>query len=132
MINGVKVAQNAPSISYLFFVDDNFIYCNARTGEVEEIKEIHDDYCDMSGQMVNINKLALCVGKGTCRGSINATARILGVRLMSNDEKHLGNPVFLNRRKSTNFESIVMKIKNKIASWKTPSYPSYLVGYMEG
>lgn len=44
--------------------------------------------------------------------------KLLGVRLMNKDEKYLGNPLMVGKRKSTSFDALVLKIISKITLWK--------------
>lgn len=57
-IQGLKVTKNAPSIFYLFFANDSFISYRANLSGVREIK-VFDEYCDMSGWLINSNKSAI-------------------------------------------------------------------------
>lgn len=52
----LRVSRKVPSVLHLFFAHDGFISCNATIREVREIKNILDDYCTISGQMVNFYK----------------------------------------------------------------------------
>lgn len=37
---------------------------------------------------------------------------------MTEDEKYLGNPLPLKKKRGATFESLIIKIESKIASWK--------------
>lgn len=43
-IHGAQVAKEAPTISHLFFADDNFLFYRANSCEIREIKEILEIY----------------------------------------------------------------------------------------
>ena len=67
VIQGIRVARNASSISHLFFfADDCFIFCNAKLKEAREVKNLLEDYCDISGQLINFDKYAVYLSKGAC------------------------------------------------------------------
>lgn len=55
-IHGAKIGKIGPSILHLLFANDSFLFCNAFTDEAREVKNIIDDYCETSGQMVNFNR----------------------------------------------------------------------------
>lgn len=45
-------------------------------------------------------------------------ASLLGIRFTQNNEKYLGNSIFLNNHKDTSFESLFNKIQIKNQSWQ--------------
>lgn len=95
-----------------YFFDDSFIFCNANFADVKEVEHILDKYCtcEMSGQLVNYHKSALCISKGACKKRTNILARILEDKKMECNETYLGNPLVINKQKSTSFEDLVLKI----------------------
>ena len=36
---------------------------------------------------------------------------------MNDDEKYLGNPLFIKRNKSNSFQSLISKVKSKFMTW---------------
>ena len=82
-----KPDLSAPNISHLFFVDDSLLFCKATTSEVSLIKDTLDDYCFLSGQLVNYDKYAAYFIKGTCNIKKRELAKILGVKLMTGNER---------------------------------------------
>lgn len=50
-IMGLKNARNAPSISHLFFVDDNLLFLKASTRSLVSIKNIFSFYSECSGHV---------------------------------------------------------------------------------
>lgn len=52
MIHGVRTASQAPSISHLFFADDNFLFLDATKEECQQVKDIFKIYEEASGQQV--------------------------------------------------------------------------------
>ena len=103
-----------------FAMPHNFIFCNATINKARELKDILDDYCEASGHLVNLKKPAIYFSKGACKNRCNNVAKALGVRFMDKNEKYLGNPLFLKKRKDLSFEPLVSKNKNKINSWRIP------------
>ena len=84
---------------------------------VREIKNILEGNCLMFGQLVNFNKFAAYFSEGTCRLRSRELIRILGVRLMNDDEKYLGNPIVRKKNKNNNSQSLISKVKCRIMSW---------------
>ena len=54
LINGSKVCRGAPSISYLFFVDDSFFFFKSTEEETRVIHQILELYESYSGQAINL------------------------------------------------------------------------------
>lgn len=75
---------------------------------VREVKNTLGEYCEMSVQLINFHKSALCLSKSTCKIMTNIITKMLGFRLTDKDEKFLGTPLALGRRKSTSFDSLVV------------------------
>ena len=48
-LTGIKVARACPPISYLLFVDDSLLFCNAKREECQTILRILKEYEVASG-----------------------------------------------------------------------------------
>ena len=55
-IDGVKVCRNAPSVSHLLFADDSLILMKADMINATLLRQVLDDYCASSGQLVSEGK----------------------------------------------------------------------------
>lgn len=68
-------------MSHLFFVDDSFIFffCNAYIMEINEVKDILDDYSIISGQMANFDKSAAYFSKGAFQFRCRNVSSMLGL-----------------------------------------------------
>lgn len=97
-IHGAKIAKGDSSISHLLFEDDSFIFFRVCLTEAREVKNLLEDYCEMSGQLNNYHKLAVYFRKCACQRWFRAIVQILGMRLMGNEEKYLGNPLILRKK----------------------------------
>ena len=106
VIHGAKVSWYAPSISHLFFVDDSLLFCKAKINEVRAIKDTLDNYCFLFGQLVNFDKSAAYFSKRASSMRKRELAKILGVRLMIEDERYLGNPLIVNKNRNVSFQSL--------------------------
>jgi hypothetical protein len=52
-LEGLKVCQNAPSVSHLLFADDSLILFRAKRDDAQTIQSILDVYEACSGQAIN-------------------------------------------------------------------------------
>lgn len=53
---GIKVAKNGLTIPYLKFADDCLIFCEVNRRTARHVKSVLDNYCRVSGQLVNFHK----------------------------------------------------------------------------
>nr|GEW36879.1 reverse transcriptase [Tanacetum cinerariifolium] len=71
-----KVCSGAPTISHLFFDDDNIFFFRASEEESCKIKSILGQYCKASGQVINYEKLEISFSENveqhviTCEASV--------------------------------------------------------------
>lgn len=64
-VKGVKVARSGPTISHLFFADDNIIFCRATIGDWNEVQNIFDTYEAALGQGINKHKMRIFFNSNT-------------------------------------------------------------------
>ncbi|KAL0372062.1 UNVERIFIED_CONTAM: hypothetical protein Scaly_0887800 [Sesamum calycinum] len=61
-ILGVAVAEQAPIVSHLLFVDDTLVFGEAKEAQIGEIRRILTSYERASGQAINFQKSSMVVG----------------------------------------------------------------------
>ncbi|RVW43273.1 hypothetical protein CK203_105923 [Vitis vinifera] len=59
------VARGAPTVSYLFFADNSYLFFKATESESRSLKQILLRYQNLSGQEINLNKSALTFSRNT-------------------------------------------------------------------
>lgn len=69
------MALSAPVVSHLLFVDDSLLFFKANRESVEEIKNLLIEYCQASGQQVNLDKSAIHFTKG-CSNSLRTKIKM--------------------------------------------------------
>ena len=58
-LEGIKVCRNAPSISHLLFADDSLILMKADLINATSLRQVLDEYCASSGQLVSEGKCGI-------------------------------------------------------------------------
>lgn len=55
LIKGIRVARGVPSVNHIFFADDNYIFCQARSGEAFHVVNL-TTFEKASGHKINLDK----------------------------------------------------------------------------
>jgi hypothetical protein len=58
-IEGVRVCRNAPSVSHLLFADDSLILMRADMINATSLRQVLEEYCANSGQMISESKCSI-------------------------------------------------------------------------
>lgn len=118
MIQGIKIARHAPQVSHLLFADDCLLFTKANIHNVNNLLDVIHAFMQSSGQQVNFQKSSVFFSKNVHPRHSRILARRLKVNKMSLEEKYLGIPLFLNRRKTTSFSSLVDNMRKRTSRWR--------------
>lgn len=58
-ITRVKIFHRAPSITHMFFANDNSVYCRSNMEEANNVKRLLDTFENATGQKVNCDKSSI-------------------------------------------------------------------------
>ncbi|KAE8773531.1 retrotransposon protein [Hordeum vulgare] len=105
-MSGVKICNNAPTVSHLFFADDAVLLMKADQSEAEVLKEILDLYESCSGQCINTEKSAIMFTPNTRDEARTAVKNALVIHSENWNEKYLGLPVHVGQSKRKAFAYI--------------------------
>lgn len=78
-IHGCKIANGAPIVTHLFFVDDCYLFFRATVQKAESIKECLVLYEKASRQQVNFQKSVIFFSRNTTSQDENAVGRVIQV-----------------------------------------------------
>ncbi|CAL1353552.1 unnamed protein product [Linum trigynum] len=117
-LEGVKVAPRAPRISHLFFADDSYLFLRGSLQECENLIEVLNEYEELSGQRVNLEKSAVCFSKNISTPDQEFLATILGVGVVGVHDKYLGLPTLVALSKTATFRYLEEKLLERLQGWK--------------
>ncbi|XP_058784057.1 uncharacterized protein LOC131658822 [Vicia villosa] len=118
VFHGIKVARHAPTISHLFFADDNLLFSRANEFEAARILGILHRYQNASGQLVNVEKSEVSFSGNVSAASKEAIRSFLGFKSVNSHTKYLGLPVVFGRSKKDVFSLVVERVWKKVKGWK--------------
>ncbi|XP_024172006.1 uncharacterized protein LOC112178017 [Rosa chinensis] len=118
LMHGVKVCQQAPAISHLFFADDSFIFSKAEITDILCMRDIFQKYEHMSGQQINYEKSCISFSKNVPRWKQDDLARVLGVTRVDKHDKYLGLPTELSYSKDEAFWYLVDRVRTRTQGWR--------------
>ncbi|XP_030503490.1 uncharacterized protein LOC115718807 [Cannabis sativa] len=78
-LHGCKVANGAPSVSHMLFVDDSFLYCKATNGEMNRVLQLLRMFATAMGQHVNFGKSSVFFSTNTSSHLQQAICATLGI-----------------------------------------------------
>jgi hypothetical protein len=116
ILEGLVVANSAPPINHLLFADDSLLFFKANKETAEEL-DATLVYCKASGQKINRDKSSIFFTKG-CPNEVKEMVKvILQVANESLNEKYLGLPSDVGRKKSGAFKYLKDRVWKKIQGW---------------
>ncbi|KAL0410987.1 UNVERIFIED_CONTAM: putative mitochondrial protein [Sesamum latifolium] len=77
---GVKVTEQAPSVSHLLFTDDTLVFYQAKEEQAVEVRRILEVYARASGQCVNYHKSCMTISGHVAERTQHQLMNILGIR----------------------------------------------------
>lgn len=118
LISSVTLSSNCPSLSHLFFADDNLVFFRANVIECARIKHVLVENGEASGPCINFSKFAMCVspnGRLECKSYLQL---ILGVNVTYNIGNYVGLPLCFSMRKGDYFSTLKERIWKIVQGWR--------------
>eukprot|EP00253_Pinus_taeda_P019943 PITA_19943 len=115
-IKGLRLWGNNFPITHQQFVDDIMLFCEVSINEVRGVKRILELFMEALG--MEINKEKSCTFIFNTPEKIKAhLSRMLGFRHGELPTKYLWNQLDINPRRIENWQQVIKKLKNRLASW---------------
>ena len=110
-------------ISHLFFVDDIFLFSKAKKTKCQNLKNILQNFCNCSSQIISTQKSRLWFSPNTSRRTKDLIVGIFDIPTTTQIGTYLWTPFFTTRRKANAYQYLVDIIQKKIEGWQV-KYPS--------
>lgn len=117
LIHGCTVARGVPTISHLLFADDCYLFFKATLAKANVMKRILNRYENISGQVINYNKLSLTFSPNTSLENRLEVCGQLGVKEAETPGRYLDIPMHIGRNKGVEFGFLVDKVERKLQGW---------------
>lgn len=98
LIQGIKVARSAPSISHMFFANDCYIFCKASDESVSHVLQMLDTFEKASGQQINAEKSSVFFSRNTSSYPRRELCQKLRIREAGDSTQYLGLPNMMTRK----------------------------------
>ncbi|XP_030477324.1 uncharacterized protein LOC115694334 [Syzygium oleosum] len=116
-IKGIKLNRWCPTLSHLLFADDAIFFLDGSTQECQNVANIMNQYCQASGQAVNLNKSGIFFSKGCPQQVKNRLAEELRVPIIEKMGKYLGIPSDWGQSKKEMFAWVLARVHSKLEGW---------------
>lgn len=87
-MEGISICRGAPSISHLFFADDNIIFCKATIEECKALQKTLQIYEQALGQQLNQAKTSMFFNSNTAEEIKNEIKSRFGAQVIKQHEKY--------------------------------------------
>lgn len=113
-ISGCRVQEQAPSIRYLLFAYDSFLFCKATEEEIREVRRILHNYKIQSGQVINLQKSGVFFSANVRMDKQMELKNLLEVHNDLSKGNYLGLPSLIGKSKKRVFNFLKDRMWSKI------------------
>ena len=114
----VKASQSGPEFSHLFFADNLILFAKADWVNCAAIRDVLDDFCELSGQSMSEAKSRVYFSPNVDRDTRESLCDILGFASTPFLGKYLGFPLKHPNSSSQEYNFILDRAKQKFSGWK--------------
>ncbi|XP_028552325.1 uncharacterized protein LOC110102200 [Dendrobium catenatum] len=117
---GIQISSGGPRITHLLYADDVLIFSHATSSLAKLMKKIVEDFCNWSGQRVNLNKSQILFGKNVRKKMRKKIINLLGIK-MAKEMIYLGVKMALRRLKIADFQELIGNVLDRLNAWSRKS-----------
>ncbi|KAL8106994.1 hypothetical protein AgCh_023701 [Apium graveolens] len=122
-LQGVKICNNAPTVTHMLFADNSYIYCKENLQESEQVLKLLKVYEAASGQRINRDKSSVFFSSNVIDYNRAEICGKLSMQEADEFTTYLGLPNILGRRKSVILGYLRDRVKTRIQSWNKKKLP---------
>jgi len=115
---GVKLSPRNSKNPCLMFADDCLIFRKTNFSTCSKLKGMLNDFCVVSGQMINFHKPSLAFSKNTSNFHKQLVSGIMNITRSDSLGKYLGCPGFQGKPKASVFQDLLSRTMTKLEGWK--------------
>jgi hypothetical protein len=117
-IEGVRVCMNAPSVFHLLFANDSLILMKENLTNATSLRQVLDQYCASSGQMVSETKCSIFFGPNVDVEVKGQFCEELNITTEAVSDKYLGLPSMVGLDRTDSFIYLLERIIERLEGWK--------------
>ena len=117
LFQGIRLHRSTPYISHLFFADDAMFFFKATSSTCGAVATLIQRFCDISGQVINLQKSFVRFSPNTTEDDQRAFKQILRMDATSSMGTYLGIPIDIQGSKVHHFTPLLDKVSSTITKW---------------
>ena len=118
-LQGISLGPGCPPIHSLLYADDLIVCGSASNQDAQNIHQVINHFCCLSGQTLNWSKSAILFSKHTDLDSKHAIKRLFPAPDMNSSTVHLGHPLILpGKNRSAAYAFLIDRFKVKLTGYK--------------
>ncbi|XP_021715273.1 uncharacterized protein LOC110683240 [Chenopodium quinoa] len=114
-LRGIRIASRAPSISHLFFADNELIFFHVSPEACDNVLSVVNEFCSISGQMINIQKSFVRFSSNTPVDYREYLSHSLKMQARPSIGNYLGLPVDMGRSKCKKFQFVIDRLVQRLS-----------------
>jgi len=115
---GIKFSPGDQKIPCMMFANDCLIFSKANFSTCCTLKYILEEFCNVSGQMINFHNASLTFPKNATHAQKYLASGILNITRSDSLGKYLGCPAFQGRPKMSTFQDLLSRTVTRLEGWK--------------
>lgn len=104
--NPIFLFANGPSLFYLIFVEDLFLFSKANRAAVTMVNKVLQDFCCSFGQVVNKHKSAVYFSKSVQHSEARILSTNLGILMVDDLGRYLGVLILHARMTKATYQDV--------------------------
>ncbi|XP_074271494.1 uncharacterized protein LOC141595428 [Silene latifolia] len=117
LVHGVQLVKEVRPTTHLFFADDSFFFFKDKGNTVTHLAQIIKEYCDASGQRLNVDKSGILFSPNTTLAKAQRIMKIFDIKKNNGIGKYLGIPAEFKDSKQGIFNALIEHVTIRISSW---------------